>query len=60
MELMRQDWTAIMEMPYDFFVKSLKWKVDLEEEKRRKFDEKTKGKRVDRHATSGKLRPGLR
>lgn len=42
MELMKQEWTTIMLMPYQYFLETLKWKVDLEEEKRKKMEEKTK------------------
>lgn len=43
MELMHQDWGTIMFMPYRFFVDTLKWKIELEEEKRNKLTEKTGG-----------------
>lgn len=43
MELMHQPWDAIMLMPYKFFVDTLKWKIDLEDEKRNQLTEKTGG-----------------
>ena len=42
MELMNQQFPSIMEMPYKFFIDTIKWKVDLEEEKRKKMEEQTK------------------
>jgi len=33
MELMHQEWSSIMFMPYRFFMDTLKWKIDLENAK---------------------------
>jgi len=43
MELMHQSWSSIMFMPYKFFIDTLKWKIDLEDEKRKQMTEKTGG-----------------
>ena len=43
MELMHQDWGSIMFMPYKFFIDTLRWKIDLEDEKRKQMTEKTGG-----------------
>jgi len=43
MELMKQSWDSIMFMPYKFFIDTLKWKIDLEDEKRNQLTEKTGG-----------------
>ena len=53
MEMMDVSWDTIMYMPYKFFIDTLKWKIDLEEEKLRRMEEKT-GK------TSGRTSKGLR
>jgi len=45
MELMKQDYTDIMIMPYKFFIDTIKWKFDLEEEKRKKMEESTRRKK---------------
>ena len=42
MELMSEPWFSVMSMPYEFFVDTLKWKVELEEEKQKKMKENTK------------------
>lgn len=42
MELLKQPWMSIQLMPYKEFLDSIKWKMDLEEEKRKKMDEKNK------------------
>jgi len=39
MELMRESWIDIMMMPYNFFLQTLKWKVELEQEKQKKLKE---------------------
>jgi len=39
METMKQPWFSIMLMPYKDFIDITKWKVDLEEEKKKKLDE---------------------
>jgi hypothetical protein len=44
MELMHQQWDTIMWMPYKFFMDSLKWKIDLEDEKRRVVEGSAKGR----------------
>jgi len=41
MEMMNVAWDTIMYMPYKFFMDTLKWKIDLEEEKKNKMEEKT-------------------
>lgn len=43
MELMHQDWSSIMFMPYRFFMDTLKWKIDLEEAKADNTPGKTGG-----------------
>lgn len=56
MEMMNVSWDNIMFMPYKFFLDTLKWKIDLEEEKKRRMEEKagkTKG-----HTSRG-LRKGV-
>jgi hypothetical protein len=35
MEYRNVAWEQIMEMPYGFFIKDLKWKRDLDDEKRK-------------------------
>lgn len=52
MELMHVPWLDIMLMPYLFFIDTIKWKIDLEDEKRKKLEERTKGVKV-------KTRPNL-
>ena len=42
MELMTQQWDNIMLMPYQFFIDTLKWKIDLEDEKRKKMEEQAR------------------
>jgi hypothetical protein len=42
MELMKLPWIDIMLMPYQFFIDTLKWKIDLEDEKRKKLEERSK------------------
>lgn len=37
MELRGSSWAEIAMMPYSFFVEDLKWKSELEEEKRKKI-----------------------
>ena len=37
MELRGSSWAEVMVMPYNFFIEDLKWKSELEEEKRRKI-----------------------
>jgi len=44
MEMMKQQYLDVLSMPYDFFIKTLKWKADLEEERRKKIEETTKTK----------------
>ena len=39
METMRQQWDSIMVMPYSYFNSTIKWKVDLEEEKAKRYEE---------------------
>jgi len=40
MELRRSSWNDVVMMPYQFFMDDLKWKIDLEEEKRKRLEEK--------------------
>jgi len=54
MELMHSSWCDVMNMPYDSFISSLKWKAQLEEEKRKKFDEK-RGKVKDSNSSNGRV-----
>lgn len=42
METMNQDFITIMNMPYRFFNETIKWKIDLEEEKRKRMEENHK------------------
>ena len=42
MELMNQPYLDVVSMPYKFFLDTVKWKMDLEEEKRKRIEEKTK------------------
>jgi hypothetical protein len=42
MEMMKQDWLSIQLMPYKFFIETLKWKVNLEEEKKKKLEEENR------------------
>lgn len=39
MELMNVPWSDIMEMSYEFFMDTLKWKIELEKEKKKQIDE---------------------
>lgn len=55
MEMMNVAWDTIMYMPYKFFMDTLKWKVDLEEEKKKRMEEKA-GK-IKGHTSTG-LRKG--
>ena len=48
MEMMKQDYLSILCMPYLFFLDTLKWKIDLEEDKRKKMDEASKKGRSKR------------
>jgi hypothetical protein len=43
MELLKQPWDSIMYMPYKFFLDTLKWKIDLENEKRLQTEGKVGG-----------------
>jgi len=43
MEIMNVQWDSIVFMPYKFFIDTLKWKIDLEDEKRKALEEKTGG-----------------
>jgi len=43
MELMHQEWSSIMFMPYKFFMDTLKWKIDLENAKMDNTPGKTGG-----------------
>ena len=43
MELMKQPWDSIMFMPYKFFLDTLKWKMELEDEKRNIMEGKAGG-----------------
>ena len=47
-ELTSQPWDTIMLMPYGYFIDNLKWKVELEEEKQKKVEDKLKKKRHNR------------
>ncbi len=38
-ELRGVSWCDIMVMPYKFFIDDLKWKVDYEEDKRKRIEE---------------------
>jgi hypothetical protein len=42
MELMKLDYLSIMFMPYSFFIGTIKWKIDLEDERRKKMEENSK------------------
>ena len=42
MELRSVSWIDVMLMPYDAFMSDLKWKIDLEEEKRKRIEEAKK------------------
>ena len=42
MEVMKQTYTDVLCMPYPTFLHILKWKADLEEERRKKFEDKVK------------------
>lgn len=41
-ELRRSSWSEVMCMPYDFFISDLKWKIKLEDEKRKRLEEHSK------------------
>jgi len=56
MELMREPYTSIMLMPYTFFIDTLTWKIDLEDEKRKKMEEKTKGSRTTSYKMNNPIR----
>lgn len=43
MESMRQSWSSIQEMPYKFFLNTLKWKADLEEKKQKRLEDQSRG-----------------
>jgi len=55
MELMKESWSSIMMMPYKFFLDTLKWKIDLEDEKRKRLEE---NKSISGHRTPNNLRKG--
>lgn len=60
MELTNQSWESVMNMPYDFFIRSLRWKSDLEQEKAKKLEEKTRGKeRINNSPSNSRLRSGV-
>jgi len=42
MELMNVSWLDIQLMPYPFFTELLRWKVDLEDKKRKKMEEQSR------------------
>lgn len=42
MELMNESWLSIQLMPYQFFAKTVKWKIDLEEKKKEEYIKKQK------------------
>jgi len=42
MELMNVSWLDIQLMPYPFFTELLRWKVDLEDKKRKKMEEQNR------------------
>ena len=44
MELMHQDWISIQAMPYSIFLETIKWKIQFEEEKKKKIEERNKSK----------------
>ena len=44
-----------MMMPYKFFLDTLKWKIDLEDEKRKRLEE---NKSISGHRTPNNLRKG--
>ena len=48
MELMKEPWWSIQKMPYRFFLDTLKWKVDLEEKRRKNLEKQTKSKKTDK------------
>lgn len=41
-ELMGEPWFSIQLMPYDFFSATLKWKMDLEEQKKKAIEERNR------------------
>jgi hypothetical protein len=52
MELMKLGWSDIMCMPYPAFIHALKWKTELEKERRKKMDERLdqmKSKKSNKH-----------
>jgi len=58
MEMMHESWLSIMYMPYRFFMDTLQWKIDLEEEKKKRLEEQTKGDRITGHSTPRHLKKG--
>lgn len=46
MELMHVPWSDIMEMNYTFFIDTLKWKIELEKEKKKQINEELGKKRI--------------
>ena len=38
------DYTSIMILPYLFFIETIKWQIDLEEERRKKMEENNKSR----------------
>ena len=47
MELMKEPWWSIQQMPYRFFIDTLKWKVDLEEKRQKNLEKQSKSKKSD-------------
>jgi len=41
-ELTHESWLAIQLMPYEYFVGSYKWKIDLDEKKNKKAEERAR------------------
>lgn len=46
-ELMGEPWFSVQLMPYQYFVETIKWKVDLEEQKKKMMDERNRDMEAD-------------
>ncbi len=60
MELMKAQWSEVQNMPYMFFVETLEWKIKLEDEKRKKMDEKMSNKTSSTSVKNPMLKSAMR
>lgn len=46
-ELMGEGWTSIQLMPYSYFLDTIKWKMDLEDQKKKAIEERNRDQEAD-------------